>query len=101
MAQTITLKLRYSDFKTITRAKSIEPTNDDTIVTKISRDLLHVSYSRKLPLRLLGVKLSNFCNDQQLDLSLTPTDEKKQTILKTVDKIRDKFGKKIIHVGST
>ena len=30
-ARTITLKLRYADFKTVTRAVSIEPTDDDTV----------------------------------------------------------------------
>jgi DNA polymerase IV len=98
-AHTVTLKLRYSDFKTITRAMSIDPTNDDTIVTYIAKELLHSSYERKLPIRLLGVKLSNFQDEQQLDLSLSPADEKKQTILKMVDKIRGKFGNDIIHVG--
>ncbi len=98
-AHTVTLKLRYSDFNTITRAKSIEPTNDDTVVAKTARELLHASYTRKLPLRLVGVRLSNFGEAQQLELSLSPTDEKKQTILRAVDDLRKKFGNDVIHVG--
>ena len=31
-AKTVTLKLRYADFKTLTRAVTIEPTDDDTVV---------------------------------------------------------------------
>lgn len=99
-AQTITLKLRYSDFKTITHAKSIEPTNDDTVVTEIARELLYLSYTKKLPIRLIGVKLSNFDDEQQLDFQLSTADKKKQDLLKSVDKIRGKFGKDIIHIGS-
>jgi DNA polymerase-4 len=98
-ARTITLKLRYSDFKTITHALSIDPTNDDAVVRKTACELLHASYTRKLPIRLIGVRLSNFEENQQTELDLFPSQEKKQTLLKAVDKIREKFGKDIIHVG--
>jgi DNA polymerase IV len=98
-AQTVTLKLRTSDFKTITRGKSIEPTNDDTVVSRVAREFLHSSYTSKLPIRLIGVRLTNFQEEEQMELSLSPDKEKKQTILKAVDQIRKKFGKDVIHVG--
>jgi len=96
---TVTLKLRYSDFKTTTHAESIEPTNDDTIVARTARSLLHSAYTRKQPLRLIGVRLTNFDEQEQMDLPLFPSEKKKQDILDVVDKIRNKFGDKIIHVG--
>ena len=96
---TVTLKLRYSDFKTTTHAESIEPTNDDTIVARTARSLLHSAYTRKQPLRLIGVRLTNFDEQEQMDLPLFPSEKKKQDILNVVDKIRNKFGDKIIHVG--
>jgi DNA polymerase IV len=98
-ARTITLKLRYSDFKTITRSLSIDPTNDDTIVRKTATSLLHCAYTRTLPVRLIGVRLSQFDEDKQLELSLSPSEEKKHNILKVVDQIRGKFGDDIIHLG--
>jgi DNA polymerase-4 len=99
-ARTITLKLRYSDFKTTTHSRSIEPTNDDTVVTDTVRKLLRSAYNRKLPIRLLGVRLSNFMEEQQLEFELSPGLQKKQDILRAVDAIRKKFGDGIIHVGS-
>jgi DNA polymerase-4 len=96
---TVTLKLRYSDFNTITRAESIEPTNDDTVVAHTARTLLHSAYTRKLPIRLIGVRLTNFDEKEQIELPLFPSEKKKQDILKVVDKIRNKFGDKIIHLG--
>jgi DNA polymerase IV len=98
-AHTITLKLRTSDFKTISRAKSIAPTNDDTIVSRTAKELLRSSYTSKLPVRLIGVRLSNFDEEDQLQLSLSPSDSKKQNILKAVDNLRKKFGDEVIHVG--
>ena len=97
--RTVTLKLRYSDFKTITRAESIEPTNDDTAVAHIARSLLRSAYTRKLPIRLIGVRLSHFDEQEQMELPLFPSEKKKQEILKVVDKIRHRFGDKIIHIG--
>jgi DNA polymerase-4 len=97
--RTITLKLRYSDFKTITHAEGIEPTNDDTIVAQTARSLLHSAYTRKLPIRLIGVRLTNFDEEEQMELSLFPSKKKKEDILKVVDKIRNKFGNDIIHLG--
>jgi DNA polymerase-4 len=97
--RTITLKLRYSDFKTITHAESIEPTNDDTIVAQTARSLLHSAYTRKLPIRLIGVRLTNFDEEDQMELSLFPSKKKKQNILHVVDTLRKKFGDDVIHVG--
>ncbi|MGD1044397.1 MAG: DNA polymerase IV [Bacteroidota bacterium] len=99
-ARTVTLKLRYSDFKTITHAESIEPTNDDSIVSNTARSLLRSAYTRKLPLRLIGVRLTNFEEEEQMELPLFPSKKKKQDILRAVDTLRKKFGDDVIHFGS-
>jgi DNA polymerase IV len=100
-ARTITLKLRYADFKTITHAMSVEPTNEDPAVFRAVRNLLAEAYTRRMAIRLVGVRLSNFEELRQLDLELFPTDQKKQRILRTVDAIRNRFGDGVIHVGSS
>jgi DNA polymerase IV len=97
--RTFTLKLRYSDFQTITRATTIEPTDDDSIVFKTMKDLLETSYTRHLPLRLLGVRASHLVEEDQIELQLFPEDQKRAKMLSAVDKIREKFGDDVIHVG--
>jgi DNA polymerase-4 len=97
--RTFTLKLRYSDFQTITRATTIEPTDDDGIIFKTMKELLETSYTRRLPLRLLGVRASHLVEEEQLELRLFPEDEKRTSMLNAVDKIRKKFGDDVIHVG--
>jgi DNA polymerase-4 len=96
---TVTLKLRYSDFKTITRAESIERTNDDNVISSVVLGLLNSAYVRKLPIRLIGIKLSNFGEEEQLELPLFPSEQKKQKILRIVDDLRKKFGNDVIHIG--
>jgi DNA polymerase IV len=97
--RTFTLKLRYSDFQTITRATTIEPTDDDGIVFKTMKELLEDSYTRRLPLRLLGVRASHLVDVEQIELQLFPEDQKRSSMLSAVDKIRKKFGDDVIHVG--
>ncbi len=97
--KTITLKLRYADFDTITRASTIEPTQDDAIVFNVVRKLLIEGYTRKLPLRLLGVSLRNFVSVDQTELSLFPANQVRDKMLDAINDIRKKFGKEVIHVG--
>jgi DNA polymerase-4 len=97
--KTITLKLRYADFTTITRATTIEPTQDDAVVFESVRHMLHTAYTRKLPLRLLGVSLRNFVSAEQTELSLFAGPQVRDKMLDAVNEIRKKFGKDVIHVG--
>lgn len=99
--RTVTLKLRYSDFKTLHRSHTIEPSNDDPIVFQTACELFSAAYTRKLPLRLLGVQLSNFVRDEQLDLFRFSSNQKRDHALHAVDALREKFGDEVIHVGGS
>jgi DNA polymerase-4 len=96
---TVTLKLRYADFKTITRAETIRATNDDPVVFSTVRELLGHAYTRKLPLRLLGVQLSHFVDEQDPEPELFPSEDRRAQVLEAVEHIREKFGEDSIHVG--
>lgn len=92
-ARTVTLKLRYYDFQTITRAKTIPETNDDVIVMKTAYELFQESHIRKRKIRLLGVTLSKFEKIEQADwLFSEMSDKKKDTLYKSVDAIKRKYG---------
>ncbi len=97
--KTVTLKLRYADFDTITRACTIEPTQDDAVVFDTVRQMLRKAYTRKLPLRLLGVSLRNFISSDQTELSLFSQPQARDKMLDAINKIRKKFGNDVIHVG--
>lgn len=63
--KTVTLKVRYNDFKTITRSTTVRDfTNNAGDILEITRPLLDSTDAGNIPLRLLGITLSN------LDLSL-------------------------------
>ncbi|MCP2519810.1 DNA polymerase IV [Candidatus Aminicenantes bacterium AC-708-M15] len=96
---TITLKIRYSDFKTVTISRTIEPTNCDTKIYKVAKELLEKAYTRRIRVRLLGLKFSKLL-EENFSSSLFQDKEKKENALfKGIDLIRKKFGN-IIHLGS-
>src|SRR5271170_2661110 len=72
-ARTITLTLRFADFKTITRNHTVaEPSDLDTVLLGAIRDLFAHAWNGKAMLRLVGVALSSFSSgspaSEQLDL---------------------------------
>jgi DNA polymerase-4 len=61
LARTIGIKLRLSNFKTITRAETLPaPTDDAGVIAASAARLMRRSWQRGTPLRLLGVRVSNF-----------------------------------------
>lgn len=100
VARTIGIKLRYSDFITITRSKTLkEPTDNDKIIYATAKELFHKAYTRRVSIRLIGIHLSGFVPVVE-QFSLFPTrEEKERRVLRTIDKLKSKFGEKIIRYG--
>ena len=87
-ARTITLKLRYADFKTLTRSSTVTPTCSETEVYAIVKELYRRARTRRLPIRLLGIALSKLgLYDGQH--SLFEDDGRRN---QAVDAIRKKYG---------
>jgi len=102
MTKTITLKLRYSDFITLTRAKTIkEPTNSDKIIFKTVAALFREAYKRRVSIRLIGIQLTNFYSAFEQENLFDTKEEKEKKILEAVDALRLKYGLKIIRYGVT
>src|SRR5262249_50222295 len=101
-ARTIQLKLRYSDFTTITRAHSLPaPTQIDIDLIEQSRRLLLENWDRKQAVRLLGVQVSQFENTAgQFDLLDGGRQERWRQALEAADKLRDKYGESAVALGS-
>lgn len=59
--RTITIKVKYSDFKQITRNQSLpQPVNDLETISTIAKQLLAATEPEDKKIRLLGIGLSNF-----------------------------------------
>jgi DNA polymerase-4 len=100
-ARTIQLKLRYSDFTTITRAHSLAgPTGVDTEIFATVRKLFLDNWEGGRAIRLLGVHTSNFDDvPEQLDLIDSEKRHKWTRALSASDRLRDKFGESAIFLA--
>jgi len=58
-ARTVTIKVRYDDFTTITRSHSQRPTNDPDELVQRAVSLLEKTEAGRRPVRLLGAGVSN------------------------------------------
>lgn len=99
----VQLKLRYDDFTTITRAKTLEHTTQlDTEVFRIIRELFRRNWKKGRAIRLLGVQTAQFVEPepQMSLLDEQKNDERMRTALNAVDKLRDRFGEKSISLAS-
>ena len=97
VASTIQIKIRQSDFKTHTRQRSVRPAANGTDqIYAVARDLLGTWLGKNpgAKIRLLGVGGANLAAVEQPDLFAGARTEK--TIDKTVDEIRDRFGKDVL-----
>jgi len=63
LARTVTIKVRYSDFTTITRSHSSRPTRDEPEIVDRAACLLDRTDAGQRPIRLLGVSVHGLCGD--------------------------------------
>jgi DNA polymerase IV len=101
-ARTIQLKLRYSDFSTITRAHSLDHATElDTEIFQLVRGLFRANWKSKHTVRLLGVHASGLePGEGQLNLLSEPNTDRWRKALSAVDHIRDKFGENSVSLAT-
>ena len=100
-ARTLQLKLRYTDFRTITRARTLEqPSSVDSEVLSTIRELFRTNWNGDA-VRLLGVHASHFDDEsEQLELPGAPAHEKWNQALSAADRLRDRFGEDAVSLAS-
>jgi len=103
VARCVTLKLRFSDFTTITRNRSLQQSaySDERIYNTGARLLEPALAGEKKPVRLIGIGVSNLVEPGgQLSL-LENTGERLTQLENTIDRIRDRYGFTSIQTGRT
>ncbi len=93
-ARTVGLKLRYADFRTLTRDVTLdEPTHLDSVIFENVLRLFDSAWKRRLKVRLVGVRASNLEKAVfQLNLLEAPTRAKLDRVLQAADKVRSRYG---------
>jgi len=102
--ETVTLKVKYSDFTLITRSRMLpEATDDASVIHSTACALLEKTAVGKRPVRLLGISISNLSTHPESQLSLFLGDKeplKKSKLNTALDSIQEKFGDKGLRPGT-
>ncbi|MDD2234535.1 MAG: DNA polymerase IV [Desulfitobacteriaceae bacterium] len=95
--KTITLKVRYDDFRTVSRSHTLAQTTDlDNVIYKEACNLLS-AVSPQQPLRLIGLTLNNLTDKSERQLSLFSEQQKdNEALAKVIDLVKEKYGEKSI-----
>ncbi|HEY2934886.1 MAG TPA: DNA polymerase IV [Acidobacteriota bacterium] len=94
LARTVALKLRFEDFTTMTRQKTLPHHADDALqIYQVVESLLEQFFPAPQKIRLLGVGISHFQDHGALQLGLFDRDQAKKSRLNTgVDAIVARYG---------
>ena len=99
-ARTVTLKLRYADFSTLTRQTTLsDPTDSGPVIDAHAAVLLEQAWDRR-PVRLIGVGGSNLVQGgRQLSL-FEEADGRQGQLEAALDHIRERYGESAIRRAS-
>lgn len=95
LAACITVTIRYANFEEVTKQAMIPYTSLDSTLIEKAKDLFRQVYTKRMLLRLVGVRLSNLVNGfEQIDLYSESTAQ--YSLVQAMDKIRKRYGEKAI-----
>lgn len=97
--KTVSIVIRYNDFKTITRQKTIVPSFLTKDIYRIGAELLMDNWDLRRPIRLLGIGIANIDEDMPEQLSIFDVNDelkdevkREEKLEKAMDAIRSRFG---------
>ena len=87
----VTIKLRYADFKTVSKQEVIDYTALDNVLMAKVKDLFGKLYKKGEKVRLLGVRFSHLV-PMTMQMSLFDDAVEKLELFKAIDGIKNQFG---------
>lgn len=95
LAACITVTIRYSNFEDVTKQASIPYTSLDGTLIQKARELFKQVYTKRMLLRLVGVRLSSLVNGfEQIDMY--SESQEQYSLVQAMDRIRKRFGEKAV-----
>ncbi|SKB39702.1 DNA polymerase-4 [Salegentibacter holothuriorum] len=91
LTSVVSVKIRYSDYQTHSKQAKISYTSADHILIPKVEMLFKQLYSRRLLIRLIGVKFSGLVGGNY-QINLFDDSEEMLNLYNSIDKIRDRFG---------
>ena len=91
----VVFKIRYSDFQTYTKQQAIPYSAMDHTLIPVVLNLFKTLYSRRLLVRLIGVKFSHLV-EGGYQVNLFEDDEKHLNLSTAIDNMRERYGDRAV-----
>lgn len=99
LAACITVTIRYANFEDVTKQATIAYTSLDDVLIAKAKELFRQVYTKRMLLRLVGVRLSNLVSGhEQMDLYSGSAEN--YSLVQAMDRIRNRFGQHAVTRGS-
>jgi DNA polymerase IV len=102
LARTVTLKIRFGDFQTVTRSRTLPQATDSTLELEETALAIWNQWVKKSfqPVRLIGATASQFAQEEvQRSLFVDPEQQRQKRVDAVSDEISERFGKDSIRRG--
>ncbi len=97
----VSLKLRYDDFSTLSRSRTLDaPLCGGMEIHRLGMELLKTTQAGQRPVRLIGIGVSDFQSPGSAQPSLFDEQEKKPELDGVLDEVWGRFGRKSLVRGT-
>ncbi len=87
----LTVKLRYSNFDTVVRQKTIDYTNADHLLLQTAHEVFEKLYDRRLLIRLIGIRFTKLIPGNY-QIKLYEDTQEQIRLYQSIDSIKKQFG---------
>ena len=91
LTATVVVKIRYNNFDTETKQVKIPYTSFDHVILKSSLDLFNKLYTRRMRLRLIGIRLTGLVRGTY-QINMFEDTTEMLSLYQAIDKIKNRFG---------
>jgi DNA polymerase-4 len=91
----VTVKLRYSNFDTVVKQKSVDYTNADHLLLQTAQELFSKLYDRRLLIRLLGIRFTRLVPGNY-QIKLYEDTQETIRLYQSIDHIKKRFGEQFV-----
>ncbi len=95
LTSTVVLKIRYANFDTETKQMKISYTSIDHTLARVALDLFEKLYTRRMRLRLIGLRFTNLVHGTY-QMNLFEDSEELMNLYQAMDRMKNRFGKNIL-----
>jgi DNA polymerase-4 len=91
----VTVKIRYSDFQTLTMQATIPYTSNDHVLLHKVREIFNKLYERRQMLRLVGVRFTNLV-EGSYQINLFEDSQEIIGLYQAIDSVKKQFGERLL-----